>query len=599
MYPAPTPLPGPYTPGADPDTDAWFTTFVLENHLDYYAYPGEVATPEQVEFMVFLNEEERYFPCSEATFREVMSRAPSSYLQKRYRTALAHILALIEATIEDPKEKAYLTTLIKTKYAHETRDEIMIPSRVEKRLLRIFLNRTHIADPFQETKTRRNQAAATFLASPLFTQAFQHIDDADMTPTRAMGQVRTRLDHLAVKRLLSLLTAPEIWTGGGQPPASETAIQALFQRPVTGPAAEAFFAFLGIPASGERAPGTDRRTLLWLANESGEVMVDLAIIRYLVTLGHKVVVAFKAGPLFNKTDILGTQEDPALMEALNGSFFIRSGTLTKNQLVDILRQESNLLILSDGTHEKLNLLLASTTFARLFKEVDCVVARGPEQKNRLFDTPFEFTQDIFSLCADPHGVTFDFKAKSPRAIKFSHKDLERKAQTIIGDMRDAKAKGMAVSFYSGIIGSIPGKIDVAKRIMSIFIAHLEEQFSQTHIINPSLYYEPGMDADDLMFMWEIVQRSGFIDIWRFQTYQDIVTAFQLLGQKVPPEWVGKDATYSTGCTKEMKIAMDVQRRHPEMQIIGPAREKFMRRQDYGIGKMYDQRLGHVVHIPHD
>ena len=149
---------------------------------------------------------------------------------------------------------------------------------------------------------------------------------------------------------------------------------------------------------------------------------------------------------------------------------------------------------------------------------------------------------------------------------------------------------MAVSFYSGIIGSIPGKIDVAKKIMSTFIEHLGEQFSQTHIINPSLYYEPGMDADDLMYMWEIVQRSGYIDIWRFQTYQDIVTAFQLLGEKVPPEWVGKDATYSTGCTKEMTIAIDVQHYHPEMQIIGPAEEKFMRRKDYGVGKMYDQRL---------
>ena len=93
-----------------------------------------------------------------------------------------------------------------------------------------------------------------------------------------------------------------------------------------------------------------------------------------------------------------------------------------------------------------------------------------------------------------------------------------------------------------------------------------------------------------MYMWEIVQRSGYIDIWRFQTSDDIVQAFELMKKRVPPEWVGKDATYSTGCTKEMKIALEVQRVHPEMQIMGPAQQKFMRRQDYGIGKMYDQRL---------
>lgn len=163
-------------------------------------------------------------------------------------------------------------------------------------------------------------------------------------------------------------------------------------------------------------------------------------------------------------------------------------------------------------------------------------------------------------------------------------------------MVDAKKKGMTVIFYSGIIGSVPGKIKTAKKIMSVFIQRLKEQFAMTFIINPSDYYEPGMDADDLMYMWEMVQRSGFIDIWRFQTYDDIAEAFQIMGRKVPPEWVGKDATFSTGCTKEMKIACEVLEKHPEMQVIGPSREKFMRRNEYGVGKMYDQRLGNVCKL---
>jgi hypothetical protein len=40
----------------------------------------------------------------------------------------------------------------------------------------------------------------------------------------------------------------------------------------------------------------------------------------------------------------------------------------------------------------------------------------------------------------------------------------------------------------------------------------------------------------------------------------------------------------------MKIAEEVQRQHPEMQIIGPPPEKFMRRSEYGIGSMYDRCL---------
>ena len=42
--------------------------------------------------------------------------------------------------------------------------------------------------------------------------------------------------------------------------------------------------------------------LLWLADESGEMMMDLAVIRFLATCGHKVIVAFKHGPLFTKAN---------------------------------------------------------------------------------------------------------------------------------------------------------------------------------------------------------------------------------------------------------------------------------------------------------
>ena len=115
----------------------------------------------------------------------------------------------------------------------------------------------------------------------------------------------------------------------------------------------------------------------------------------------------------------------------------------------------------------------------------------------------------------------------------------------------------------------------------------------TFIINPSEYFEPGMDADDLMYMWEIVQRSGHIDIWRFQTYDDIVQAFQIMNSKVPPEWVGKDATFSTGCTKEMHIALEVQENILKCKSSDLPKEKFMRRNEYGVGMLYDQRLADI------
>jgi hypothetical protein len=44
----------------------------------------------------------------------------------------------------------------------------------------------------------------------------------------------------------------------------------------------------------------------------------------------------------------------------------------------------------------------------------------------------------------------------------------------------------------------------------------------------------------------------------------------------------------------MRTAIDVQQKHPEMQIIGPSREKFMRRNEYAIGKMYDRRFSEIL-----
>jgi hypothetical protein len=119
------------------------------------------------------------------------------------------------------------------------------------------------------------------------------------------------------------------------------------------------------------------------------------------------------------------------------------------------------------------------------------------------------------------------------------------------------------------------------------VDYLRSRLEQAFIINPAEHFEQGMDADDLMYMWERVQRSGLIDVWRFQTDADIERSFELMGQKVPPVWAGKDATYSTGCTKEMHIALDMQARYPEMQIIGPDRDKFFRRREYGVGKFCD------------
>lgn len=576
-----------YRFGQSPEMDARLTSFFIENHLDSYTYPDHAATEEQVRFMVYSDESERYYPCSDQMFQAIISQKNNAYIRKHYQQALHNVLALVHRQIEDAWERSYLEALIMMKFQHEARDEIMIPSRLEKRLMSIYTKRTRIDDPFQAQKYQRNAAALTAFTSTACQEAVNHVHARDLEhPPDTLADIKSLVAAVEFRRLVCLACSQKLWMDGGAATYGKADFLKLVEQSIEGDGMHSLLDFLGF---GSRSH--PKRKILWLADEAGETLMDLMVIRFLVTHGHKVIIAVKEGPLYTKTTMEDVLNDPVLQSSLEQTAVIDDPNLSKNELVRTLRGDVPILVLSDGTSENTNLLLSSTTFARVFKEVDVVISRGSDQRRRLFETHFQFTQDIFNITADADGrFSVRRKPRHPDVIKFSHRDLEAKAQTIIDRMQASQAKGMTVIFYSGIIGSIPGKIQMAKKIMSVFVNHLKSQSAQTFIINPSEYYEPGMDADDLMYMWEIVQRSGRIDIWRFQTYDDIVTAFQIMNQKIPPEWVGKDATYSTGCTKEMGIAIDVQYRHPEMQIIGPGKERFMRRKDYGVGKMYDRRL---------
>ena len=571
----------PVKTGTAPKQDAWFTAFFLENHIDPFAYPAKVASLEQVEFMVFPEGEERFYPCSDQMFSAIMSKKKGRFLNAQYREVLEKIIRLVDDTIDSAYDREFLKALLAIKFDHEIENRILIPSRLEKRLYTIFLSRTHIEDPQAPLKTAENLRAGRLLASETFKKALNHINGAIANMDELnLFELREQIKEIEFCRLLCLLNAKALWAQEDFKVPSLAAIKALFKIKITGNGLPHLLTLLHRPKS----------KILWMADESGDIVVDIYIARFLADLGHVVILSVKETPFFKKTSLTDTLTDPTLVKALEGACFIHEKTIGKNALVQRLKQDEHLYVVSDGTRETLNLLLVSTTFSRIFKEVDCVVSRGPEQKNRLINTHFQYTRDIINITGEGDSLSVTYKPRHPDFINFSHRDLEEKAGRIIVEMTAARENHMTVMFYSGIIGSIPGKIDVAKKIMSRFIAHLHEQSDNLFIINPSRYYEPGMDADDLMYMWEIVQRSGHIDIWRFQTADDIAASFALMNQKVPPEWIGKDATYSTGCTKEMRIAQDVQRENPEMQLIGPSVDKFMRRNEYGVGSMYDQRL---------
>jgi len=109
--------------GKNPDFDAWFTAFFLKNHIDPFAYPSKVGSKEQTEFMVFPEDGERYYPCSDKMFNTIMSRKYTPFLKQRYKQVYDKIVAMIDELIDSEYDNQYLKTLIDIKYDDEIRTE--------------------------------------------------------------------------------------------------------------------------------------------------------------------------------------------------------------------------------------------------------------------------------------------------------------------------------------------------------------------------------------------------------------------------------------------------------------------------------------------
>jgi uncharacterized protein with ATP-grasp and redox domains len=486
--------------------------------------------------------------------------------------------------------------LLRIKFEHDTHDGILLPTRLEKRLFKIFIDKSKIDTPYFPAKAERNRMVDQLVAGPTFWNTFNWIDQQTVLSFESLEDLKSEAAKLQLQRLLKLCVARELWEDGvAGSDLPKIDFHRILNRSLSGNGVETLLKLLQRPQEAPGASTEPHKKILWLCNEAGEIVLDLKIIRFLLGWGHKVILVVKDGFYLNKVTRYDVENDPVLVQGLDGASFIKDPAISKRELLEKLKTDTHLFIISDGTQERLNFLLTSTTFARMFKEADVVISKGEGQWRRLFATPFQFTRDVFNvrLGKDGEEVIVSYKPKHPEAVKFSEQDLKEKAQALIREMTAAKTRGEKVIFYSAIIGSIPGQMETAILILTAFVGELRKTYKKSFIINPAEHFVPGMDADDLMYMWEVVQRSGLIDIWRLQTVEDIETSFRLLNREVPPEWLGKDATYSTGCTKEMNIALDVQLAHPEMQIIGPAKERFLRRSDYGIGKLYDRRLSDI------
>lgn len=564
----------------DSESFVEINSFLRENNLLHSFNPESIISYEQLSFMVCLDRDQIYVPCSDKVFFELMQPEYSSFIKSEYRMVWRKTMRVLSSLALDKTKRKLLHDFCRMRLNRVALFHDIIPSRLLKRMTTYLLNSVSgTMDPWKARK------AAVFARHAEHVQSgrLQSLIDEMPVLTGVSGirAARHALNKAKFVRLFCLAAYAGQWNG--DLPESDN-IRKIF-------------------ADAEKAMGDiweknlilsgGKGTVLILCDSAENLAYDLLMVMFFLRRGQKVIYAVKDGFCSDAPTISDLQHDPTISRYLPSFYVCQDSSLSKNALLHRLR-EWRLIVINDGTCEPLNLLRVSVTFARAWKEADLILGHGREIMEILMGTSHEFTRDIlvWDLDRKTGSLSVRFRPHSAGVRKFSDVDLQGYADNIIRQMRDARNHGRPVIFYSCIIGSIPGETKTALRLANAIIGNMRRQMPTAFIINPATHFVEGMDADDLMYMWEQVQRSGLINIWYFQTAEDIEEGFRLLGEPTPECWIGKDASYSTGCTKEMGIALDMQKQNREMQILGPDPSSFFRRSEYGVGKYFDASLSH-------
>lgn len=563
--------------GQDIAFDAWLYSMLMDNNLAHVMNPDIIASPEQLAFMVQLEENQVYLPCSDTTFRLMV--CGDSNLQRLYNRAWRIIIRLIRSLEEDRVERKRIILFCRHRFKQYIAQRALIPSRLVKRMTSLVLAQCYCQDPWIQRRRAATIRQEALLKLPAIRDSLDAMpENATLYPKlyRGIDNTRLVLDMAQATRLLYLSCMNREWEI--RDPERDEVVQGMRNaEDVAGELRDCF------------AKHRRNSTILLVSDADGGTYTDLCLAQQLICMGYRVIYTVKDGFHFYAPTMDDMLNDPTLEKLLQGAHILKGKSISKNDLLKLLR-EFPLVIINDGTRERLNLCRVSVAFSRAWKEADLIICKGWRTAELFLGTSHQFTRDIMCYWRDEQGFHLNVREQAPNAHKFSESDIRAQADTIIKEMKQAHKDGRSVMFYSCIIGSIPGQTSVAITLAKIFVNNLRNKTDNVYILNPAEHFVEGMDGDDLMYMWERVQRSGYIDTWHFQTAKDIAESFALLGRKVPPAWMGKDATYSTGCTKEMRIALDVQSKNKEMQIIGPDPHLFFRRSEYGVGKYFDAKL---------
>jgi len=125
--------------GRSPALDAWLLHFLTENNIESIVSPRENASPEQVRFMVAMDEDQVYAPCSDRMLGLLLNKRLEDELRREYDEKRAALRQLVSEHVAEAATRERILALCGHKLALAEAQPIIIPSRLMKRLITIFL----------------------------------------------------------------------------------------------------------------------------------------------------------------------------------------------------------------------------------------------------------------------------------------------------------------------------------------------------------------------------------------------------------------------------------------------------------------------------
>ena len=402
--------------GDHPGFDAWFYSFCAENNIEHGINPSGVASPEQLRFMVAMDERQVYAPCSDATFRELAAsfhlRSFPPRVRSQYIAAWRSIIRVVRYE-KDRQKRRDMINYCRHRFRGCLALGNILPSRLVKRLVTTLISHFDAGDPWLNERLFYNETLASFLRSQTLQKALGRLPDG--LSAEGIPDLRRALDLAELARLFHLAgrshhTLTQLIHNCAAAESGKCELPDIF----TG--SEAF-----TPQVEELFPGPPR-TFLYICAMEGGLALDLRIIQTLLRLGHKVILTLKEAPVYYAPTVWDVDRDPLLVDNLPESHIFKAPAASKNELLRRLR-ENRLLIISDGTGERLNLYRTSVTFARAWKESDAIIARGRCNRDVLLGTSHLFTRDVFCFWEDRGEVRMQLKPHAPGIRKFSEQAL--------------------------------------------------------------------------------------------------------------------------------------------------------------------------------